>query len=197
MLKYLVFIGTFAQLVSIYIYVKDTIKWDTKPNKVTWLMWSIAPLIATFAAISDWVTLAVLPVFMCWFWPFLIFLSSFVNSKSYWEIEKGDYICWLFSLIALVLWWITKEPLLAIIFAIISDFTAAIPTLIKAYKEPDTESWISYLYWLAWVIFWAFAITSFKLSEFIFQLYLFIITFTIITIIYRSKIQQAFVFIKK
>ena len=64
MLQYLVFVGAGVQLLGIAAYVKETLRGKTKPNKVTWLMWSIAPLIATFAALSDGVTLAALPVFM-------------------------------------------------------------------------------------------------------------------------------------
>jgi hypothetical protein len=61
----------------------------------------------------------------------LIFLASFVNKKAYWKLEKFDYICGISSALALLLWWLTKEPAIAIVFAIISDAFAAIPTLIK------------------------------------------------------------------
>jgi hypothetical protein len=50
-------------------------------------------MIATGAALSDGVRRAVLPVFISGFGPFLIFVSSFVNKKAYWKLEKSDYIC--------------------------------------------------------------------------------------------------------
>lgn len=80
-LKYLVFVGVIAQIVGIADYVKDTIKGKNKPNKVTWLLWSIAPLIATFAAISNGVRLSVLPVFMAGFGPLLVLIASFINKN--------------------------------------------------------------------------------------------------------------------
>ena len=43
-------------------------------------------------------------------------------------------------MLALVLWGITKEPVIAIVFAIASDGFAAVPTLIKAWKYPETET---------------------------------------------------------
>jgi len=139
-LQYLVFAGAGAQFIGYLSYVIETLRGNTKPNKVTWFLWTIAPLIATFAAISDGVRWSVLPVFMTGFGPILILLASFLNKKSYWKLERFDYLCGLFSLLALILWGITKEPVVAIVFAIISDALAAIPTLSKAWKYPDSES---------------------------------------------------------
>ncbi|MDR2541523.1 MAG: hypothetical protein LBD11_07380 [Candidatus Peribacteria bacterium] len=41
---------------------------------------------------------------------------------------------------ALVLRAITKQAEVAIIFAMMSDFSAAIPTLKKSYQHPETEN---------------------------------------------------------
>lgn len=139
MIQYLVVVGAVVQLVGIASYIRATVRGETKPNRVSWLLWSIAPMIATAAALSDHVTWAVLPVFMSGFGPLLVFIASFANKNSYWKLERFDYWCGVFSLIALILWMITKNPLVAIIFAIMSDLLAGIPTLIKAWARPETE----------------------------------------------------------
>jgi len=114
MLQYIVLLGAVANLAGGFVYIKATLRGETKPNRVTWLIWSVAPLIATVAGLSDGVRWAVLPVFMSGFVPLLVFIVSFVNPKSYWKLEKFDYICGACSILALVLWGITKEPLVAI-----------------------------------------------------------------------------------
>src|SRR3989338_6404638 len=137
MIQYIVIIGAFAQLYGIYSYIQQTLKGNTKPNRITWLLWSIAPLIGVVAAIFDKVNpLAVLPVFMAGFGPLLVFIASFVNKNYYWKLEKFDYLCGFFSIFALILWWLTKQPVVAIIFAVISDALAATPTVIKSYLNP-------------------------------------------------------------
>ena len=140
MLQYLVFVGAVVQLIGIYPYVKETVRGDTKPNRVTWLMWSVAPLIGTAAALVKGVGWAVLPVFMSGFAPLIVFAASFVNPKSYWKLERFDYLCGLCSLLALMLWGITNVPEIAIVFAILSDGCAAVPTLIKSWRYPETET---------------------------------------------------------
>ena len=188
MLVFLVFVAAFATLVATYLYISSMFRGEAKPNKVSWLMWSIAPLIAAAAAISDGVGWAALPVFMSGFSPFLIFTASFVTKKAYWKLASFDYVCGVLSGLALVLWYVTKDPNVAIAFAIASDGLASIPTLIKAWRHPETES--------AWpFIVGVFnASTSFGVgtmwtfSEYAFPSYLIAINVTLSLTVYNKKI---------
>lgn len=175
MIQYIVILWAFIWLSWILSYVKDTIQGKTKPNRVSRLLRSIAPMIATVAALSDGVRWAVLPVFISGFGPFLVFISSFINKKAYRKLEKSDYVCWFFSLLALVLRYITKNPAIAIIFAIISDALAAIPTLIKWWKHPETESPIAFAGWLFNALTSFLALKTFGFTELAFPIYLVII----------------------
>ncbi len=141
MLQYLVFVGVIVGFVFGYLpYIKDILRGKTKPNRVTWLMWAVAPLIGSVAAIVDGVGWAVLPVFLNGFVPLIIFIVTLVKRDSYWQLKKLDYICGLLSVLALVLWMITKQPGVAIFFAIIADVFAAVPTIIKSWHFPETET---------------------------------------------------------
>ena len=73
MLEYLVFVAAFGSLLAALVYIRSMFKGQTKPNKITWLMWTIAPLVATAASISNGVGWAVVPVFMSGFSPLLVF----------------------------------------------------------------------------------------------------------------------------
>ena len=140
MLEYLVLVAAVASLLAAFIYIRSMFKGQTKPNRVTWFMWSVAPFIATSAALSSGVGWAVLPVFMSGVSPFLIFAASFFNKRAYWKTSIVDYLCGVLSGLAIVLWFVTNNPNLAITFAIVSDALAAIPTLNKAWHNPETES---------------------------------------------------------
>ena len=189
-LQYLVFLGAIVQLIGIFSYIKDTLKGKTKPNKITWLMWSIAPMIATVAALSSGVGISILPVFMSGFGPFLVFISSLANKNSYWKLQKFDYFCGAFSILALILWIITKNPNIAILFSILSDASAAAPTIIKAWKHPETESINAYTTGLFNIFTGFFAIQTWNFSSLAFSVYL-IISNTLITLfIWRGKIKK-------
>lgn len=195
MLEYLIFAGAAVQLIGIANYIKEILGGGTKPNKVTWLMWSIAPLIATFAAYSDGVRWSVLPIFMSGFGPLLVFIISFLNPKAYWKLEKFDYLCGIFSLLALVFWGITKEPNIAIVFAIISDAFASVPTLIKMWRYPETETVSPFTAGLFSALTSFFAITVWSFSSYAFPAYLVLINISLILCFYRRKITKQFNFL--
>ncbi|EKD25269.1 MAG: hypothetical protein ACD_80C00092G0013 [uncultured bacterium (gcode 4)] len=190
MIQYIVILWALVSLWWCFIYLKETIKGNTKPNRVTRLMRAIAPMIATWAALSDGIHRAALPVFMSWFGPFLIFLASFVNKKAYWKLEKFDYICGVSSALALLLWWITKEPVIAIIFAIISDAFAAIPTLIKWWKHPETETVQAFIGGLFSASTAFFALKVFSFTELAFPIYLVVMNILLISSISIGKIKN-------
>ena len=74
--------------------------------------------------------------------PFLILLASFLNERAYWKLSAFDYACGALSGLAIVLWYVTENPNVAIAFAILSDALAAMPTLRKAWRNPESEfSW--------------------------------------------------------
>jgi hypothetical protein len=142
MFEILVSIAALATLIAAVAYIRSMFKGQTKPNRVTWLMWTIAPFIAACAAFSSGTTWAAVPVFMSGLSPLLILLASIINKRAYWKLSAFDYVCGALSSLALVLWYITENPNVAIVFAIFSDALAAAPTLRKAWRNPESEfSW--------------------------------------------------------
>lgn len=170
-------------------YIINTLKWKTKPNKITWLIWAAAPLIWTAATVvSQWFIWSVLPVFIAGLIPLTIFLASFINKNSYWKLWKLDYWCLALAIFALILWFITSQPLLAIIFWILADFLASIPLLIKIYKYPETETVWTFVIWLIANASAFLVIKNWVLEEYLFPLYLVLICFVIIFTYFWKKL---------
>lgn len=134
-----IIIGTLIGAAGSLAYLVDTVKGKVKPNRVSFLLWSIAPFIAFAAQIKQGVGLESLMTFSTGFLPLTTFFASFVNKKAEWKITKFDFVCGVLSILGLVLWLITKVGNIAIAFSILADALAAIPTLVKAYRYPDTE----------------------------------------------------------
>ena len=137
--SYFVIIGTLISVAGSVAYLVDTLKGKIRPNKVSFLLWSIAPFIAFAAQIKQGVGLESLMTFSTGFFPLVVFIATFRNKKAEWKIKKFDWLCGFLSVIGLILWIITKVGNIAIIFSILADGLAAFPTIVKAYKYPDTE----------------------------------------------------------
>lgn len=137
--EFFVIIGTLIGAAGSVAYLIDTLKGKVKPNRVSFLLWSLAPIIAFFAQIQQGVGLESMMTLSTGVLPLTVFCASFFNKQSVWKLTRFDLPCGALSLVGLALWQITRVGNIAILFSIIADGFAAIPTLIKAYRYPDTE----------------------------------------------------------
>jgi hypothetical protein len=179
-----VIVGTLIGAVGSLAYLIETVKGKVKPNRVSFLLWSIAPLIAFAAQLKQGVGIESLMTFSTGFLPLTTFIASFVNKKAEWKLTRFDLICGLLSIAGLLLWLITQVGNIAIFFSIVADGLAAIPTLVKSYKYPDTElSWP----WLATVV--GVVLTLLTLNAWTFANSAFIIYILIMNILIFSLVQ--------
>ena len=175
-----VFVGTAVASFGSLIYLIQVLKGRVRPNRVSFFLWAINPLIIYFAQITQGVSwqssLLVLAQAVS---PFLVLLASFFNKKSEWKLTKRDLSLGFLSIIGLLLWYVTKVGDIAIFFSIFADCLAALPTIIKSYQYPDTEiAWP----WLAGSIGVIFTLLTFDRMTFTnsaFIIYFFITNFTI------------------
>lgn len=125
-------------------YAISTARGKTQPNRVTWFLWFVIPMIAFSAQISSGVYWESVLTFMVGFGPLLVVIASFTNPKAYWKIGRLDVVCGAISVMAILLWLSTDSPLLALMFSILADFLAAVPTIVKAFAHPESENSIVY-----------------------------------------------------
>jgi hypothetical protein len=178
-----IIIGTLIGAVGSLAYLIDTVKGKVKPNRVSFLLWSIAPFIAFFAQIKQGVGLEALMTFSTGFLPLTVFIASFLNKEAEWKLTKFDLICGLLSVLGLILWLITKVGNVAIFFSIVADGLAAIPTIVKAYKYPETEiawPWIATVFG---VVLTLLTLTSFTFANSGFILYILVVNVLIFALV--------------
>jgi len=140
-----IYLGTAIGALGTAVYLRDTLRGTTKPNRVTWLLWAFAPLLAAAVEFQGGVGLRALPTFMVGFMPLLVFIGSFHNPASVWKIRRIDYGCGVMSVVGTVVWLVTRNGVLAIAAAIAADFLAGVPTLMKSWTHPETETVYSYV----------------------------------------------------
>lgn len=186
---WLVIVSILISLFGTYLYVKDTLIGKTKPNRVSFAMWSLGPLIGTLSAVSGqadpWATTG---VFLASFNPFLVFLASFLNKQSYWKLTAFDFLCGLFSAFGLIALVLAKSPELAILFAILGDGFAALPTVIKSWKYPETETGLSYITSLMAILLVIPSIPRWNIENSGFQIYLILVDATLVFAVYKKRL---------
>lgn len=184
----IIYIGVLIDIVGSFFYLKSIIYGSTKPNLVSWVIWMLAPFVGTFFQIKAGAGLSALPVFMAGLGPFFVILLSLVKKNGYWKVATFDIVCGLISLVALLLFVFTHNLGISILFAIISDCLAAIPTVVKSWKFPDTETGSIYAVGIILNILGLLTIKSWIFSIYSFSIYIVLINLIILFCIYRRKI---------
>jgi len=179
-----VIVGAIIAAVGSLSYLVDTLKGKVKPNRVSFLLWSLAPLIAFFAEIKQGVGIQALMTFVVGFLPLTIFIASFVNKKAEWKLTGFDLMCGALSIIGLVLWFITKSGNIAIIFSILADGLAAMPTIVKSFNYPETESAWPYFASTISAILTLLTVKVWNIANIAFPLYIVLITLVIFSLVH-------------
>ena len=170
-------------------YIISTIQGKTKPNRISWFLWGVIPMIAVGGLIQEGITWGAYTVFMAGLIPFVIFGVSFINPQAYWKLGKLDYYCGALTVVTIIFWMLTNNALLVITLSIVADIFAGLPIIKKAYEYPETES-----PWLFLTASFTNA-TSFLVmerydtSEIAFNLYLVVFNLTLVFLL-RKNIQE-------
>ncbi|MCX6791908.1 MAG: hypothetical protein NT149_02620, partial [Candidatus Gottesmanbacteria bacterium] len=121
--------------------------------------------------------------FSAGFIPLLVFIASFFNKKAVWRLGWLDFTCGGLSIFGLLLWLATRVGNIAIIFSILADVLAAVPTIIKSYRAPQSESYGIYFAGLIGVVITLLTITTWNFATWGFPIYLVVINFLLFVLI--------------
>ena len=192
-----IFIGMLIGAMGSVAYLINTVKGKVKPNRVTFLLWSVVPFIAFFAQIRQGVGLEALMTFSAGFLPLTVFIASFVNKQAHWKVTRFDLLCGILSVAGLVLWMITKVGNVAIFFSIVADGLAAIPTIVKAYRYPDTEIAWPWIATVAGVILTLLTISTITFANSGFIIYILVVNTLIFTFVQFRLVEKFHPIVKR
>lgn len=188
--EYFAIIGAIIASAGGFYYLYETIAGTTKPNRITWLLWGLLPMITFVAQRVQGVEGLSWASFTAGFTPLLVVAASFLNKKAYWKTQPLDYALMGAAMVGIILWAITKEPNLAILFALLADLLASIPTIIKSLKHPETESWVAYTISTVGFGIAVMAIHVFNFENSAFVIYLFSIQIILAALTIRAPLTK-------
>ena len=181
--------GSLVNFVACLSYVRAILKGEAAPNRVTWFLWALVPLIAAAAQWRSGVGISTLVVASVGAGPACIVLASFVRGTGSWQLGLFDYLCGACSLAALALWAATGDPVTAIVLSILADAAAALPTLRKAWLAPATEDRLAYLIAFTGMLLGLFSIGEATFQAYAFNAYLLVVSGALVLILYWPRRQ--------
>lgn len=138
-------------LISGYIpYIREVISGSTKPNRASWIIWSLSTAIILFGVKETgtneaiWVPIA--DAIGC----FIIFVLAIKKGTGGWSLT--DRVAFSICVISLGVWWFTGNPLIALLTNLCIYTSGYIPTIKKSINHPETESLTAWSLFLIGVI---------------------------------------------
>lgn len=184
--EYLGAIAFLMGLVGAVMYLRTVMMRITVPHLYTWLVFAILTTIGFFAQISDnagpgaW--MMGITALSCG----SIALLSFKYGEQ--NITPSDKIALILSLIAIVPWLLTEDPLLSVILISLIDGVAMYPTLRKSWNKPHAENLKTFMIANVKTLISLFALTNVTMVTVLYPLSIVAVNTVLITLcLYRRQ----------
>ena len=149
-------------------YFIDILRHRTKPNKATWLIWTILGvlILLSYKSVGAHNTL---PVAIAGaIGPFAILILSVWYGEG--GTSKLDIAGLIGSAIGIGAWWLTTDPFVGLVLFLATDWIAAFLTIVKTWKDPKSESLLAWVLWFTSSLFQFAALTSWNIHFSIYPL---------------------------
>lgn len=180
--------GAVVAVIQYSIYIRSVLQGETKPHIFSWFVWGVPCGVVFLAQIlkdagaGSWATGAT--AILCT----VIFLLSLRYGDK--EITKIDLVSFVLSLLAIILWIITNDPLWSVILITAADVLGMIPTLRKSYLKPHEEilqAWV--IANIKWILAF-FALQTLTLTTYLYPVAMFAsITALIVLLLWRRGVK--------
>lgn len=176
-------------LAALVPYILAILRGETKPNRATWWIWTVvgfmlgASYYSSGANHTIWVPVSYIIA------PIIVAILSIKYGVGGWT--RFDRYCLLGAGVSVVLWWMFSSPLVALLINLFIDLMGALPTIRKAYYEPESENFT------AWVLNFAantinlFAIERWTFAIAVYPIFMFTTCGLITTFIFIRRNYKA------
>jgi hypothetical protein len=120
-------------------YIWSTFRGKVRPHVLSWSIWGLTTTIVFLAQRSAGAGVGAWPVGLSAAMAFLIAIIAYIKRGEI-RITPTDWLFFVLALGALPLWYVTDNPLWAVLLVTAVDILGFGPTIRKAYHQPHTES---------------------------------------------------------
>ncbi len=168
-------------------YAIATLAGKARPNLVTWVLWAVAPLIGFFAQLSAGVGLPAVLTLAAGLGPLIVVVSALVTRHSRSTIGSFDIACAVIAVAALIVWIGFDAAPTAVIFAVGADAAAALPTVRKAWRDPDSENLLFYVLVGLGATITLLTLDSWAPSDWAFAVYMLVLSLLLVAVVSTGR----------
>jgi hypothetical protein len=167
-------------------YISSIRRGETRPNRVTWGIWTTIGFILLGSSYSLGATNTLWLQIAQVISQVIITFYAFKYSRGQWYFL--DRVCLAGASLSLVFWWQSGSPFVALLMNIAMDILGAVPTIKKIYYDPKSEDLTFWVLSFISAVLNLFAIENFSIAFIAFPVYLFILNVVILLLLTRRVV---------
>lgn len=121
-------------------YIHATLKGTVRPNRITWGLWAFEGVAGFMVEVSSKVGAAAYITLMFGILPALVVAASFFGKSGVWKMGVFDWLCGAVAASGVVVWMLVNSATLSLVIFVGANTLAGLPTLVKAWRAPKSES---------------------------------------------------------
>lgn len=181
----LIILSSVLAFVSYIVYIIAILRGYAKPHRTSRFCTAFITILSMASLVAQGSTVAVWLSVVFAVGSLIIFILTIWYGMGGWA--KSDIVCLAISVMGIIFWRATSNPMYGLIFFIGADFAGQVPMLIKTYRFPETEVWTFYFLDVLAALCSLAAMSSWMVREFAYPLYVVFLDCFIIFLILRSN----------
>lgn len=166
-------------------YLHDIFKGKTKPERTTWLIWSILGIVALVSQATLHGGWSLVFVGIDAAGNLVVFFLSLHYGEGGWA--PTDKIALVVAVISVVASVVIHNPVVALCGVVLADISGSALTLIKTYRDPDSETTITWLFLGTAALLGALSVGHWNWRLLLYPLYLSVATYGVVLTQYISR----------
>lgn len=125
-------------ILAFFPYIRSILKGETKPHVFSWVIWGATTFIVCLAQLADEGGAGAWPIGVSGIITLYVAILAYIK-KSDSTITKTDWLFFILAMASLPAWYLTSNPLWAVVMLTTVDVLGFGPTFRKAYIRPFEE----------------------------------------------------------
>lgn len=125
--------------IAFFPYIRSILSGKTKPHVFSWVIWGATTFVVFLAQLADKGGVGAWPIGVSGIITIAVAVLAYIK-KSDITITKTDWLFLILAMTSLPLWYLTSDPLWAVVILTTVDILGFGPTYRKAYKLPFEEN---------------------------------------------------------
>ncbi len=125
--------------IAFFPYIRSIMQGQIKPHVFSWVIWGSTTFVVFLAQLEDNGGAGAWPIGVSGIITLFIALLAYIKRADI-TITRTDWVFFILAISSLPFWYITSDPLWAVVTLTTVDVLGFVPTVRKAYLAPYSES---------------------------------------------------------